>query len=252
MGALNQRLTRRLVFCFLVRRSLRVTCAIVLPKIIHRLRRVAFCLIHDFAPRLAQILTEYSLPIQKGDLVAIVSSTAAEPLILALYEAVLRRGGNVITLPTLSQQQEIFYRVAQDEQLDFLNPLSLVMIDKVDVLYQIIAPTNTKSMTTIDPARVTRYQKAGRPFLEKYFARIADQSLRWNITAWPTQAAAQEAEMGLLAYTEFMYNACGLDHDDPVAYWQNLKARQDRLVDWLKGKKLSKVKGPGIDLSLQC
>ncbi len=205
----------------------------------------------DFAPRLAQILTEYSLPIQKGDWVAIVSSTAAEPLILALYEAVLNRGGNPIVIAQLPELSEIFYRVAQDEQLDFLNPLSLLMIDKVDVLYHIIAPANTKSMTTVDPARTARHQKAGRPYLERYFARIADQSLGWNITAWPTQAAAQEAEMGLLAYTEFMYNACGLDHEDPVAYWQNLKARQDRLVHWLADKKLLEVRGPGIDLSLR-
>lgn len=206
-------------------------------------------LFHDFAPRLAQILTDYSHPIQKGDYVVIRASADAEPLILALYEAVLRRGGHPSVSVYLPQASEIFYRVAQDEQLDFLDPLAMTMIEKVDVLYQILAPSNTKDMSTVDPAIQTRVHKAYRPYIEKYFGRIADQTIRWNICAWPTQAAAQEAEMGLLAYTEFIYNACGLNHADPVAYWEGLKARQDRLVAWLQGKKRAEIKGPGIDLS---
>jgi leucyl aminopeptidase (aminopeptidase T) len=84
---------------------------------------------HDFAPRLAQVLTEYSLPIQKGDYVAIIGSTAAEPLILELYEAVLRRGGNPVVFANLPGLGEIFHRVAADDQLDFLDPIQLVMIE---------------------------------------------------------------------------------------------------------------------------
>jgi aminopeptidase len=130
-----------------------------------------------------------------------------------------------------------------------MDPIQLYAIERYDALFQIIAPTNKKSLSTVDPARVARAQKGNRPFTEKYFARIEDRSLRWNITAWPTQAAAQEAEMGLLAYTEFVYNACGLDHDDPVAYWHDLEAHQQQWVDWLNGKRRAEVKGPGIDLS---
>jgi len=55
--------------------------------------------------------------------------------------------------------------------------------------------------------------------------------------------------MGLLAYTEFMYKACALDQTDPVAHWKAMRARQDRLVAWLKGKKHAEVKGPGIEMS---
>jgi len=34
-----------------------------------------------------------------------------------------------------------------------------------------------------------------------------------------------------------------------VAYWQAFRAKQERLVSWLKGKKHAEVKGPGIALS---
>lgn len=205
---------------------------------------------HDFAPRLAKVLTEYSIPIQKGDYTVIIGSTGAEPLIVALYEAVIKRGGQPTVVANLPGLEEINYRYATDEQLEFCDPITLYMLDKVDVMYQVIAPTNTKSMSGIDPARIVHRQKGRRPIVEKYLGRVNDQSLRWNITAWPTQGAAQEAEMGLLAYTEFMYKACGLDHADPVAHWQALKDRQDRLIAWLNGKSRIQVKGPDIDLSL--
>ena len=202
----------------------------------------------DFAPRLAQILTEFSLPIQHGDYVAITGSTAAEPLILALYEAVLRRGGHPNVRVGLAGLDEIFLALAGDDQLDFCDPLTLELVEKVDVLYQISAPANTKSLTQVDPARLKRMQQGRRPITERYFQRINDRSLRWNITAWPTQGAAQEAEMGLLAYTGFMYRACALDQPDPIAHWQALRAHQDRLIAWLESKHHAEVRGPGIAL----
>jgi aminopeptidase len=104
-------------------------------------------------------------------------------------------------------------------------------------------------MAMVDPARVAKSQKGNRPIIEKYFERINDKSLNWNITAWPTQASAQEAEMGLNAYADFVYRACGLDQADPVAYWTNFRERQTRLTDWLQGKKHAEVRGPGVELS---
>ena len=64
-------------------------------------------MIQDFAPKLARVLTEYSVPIQKGDVVVIMSSTEAAPLIEALYEAVLLRGGHPIVQAHLPNLDEI-------------------------------------------------------------------------------------------------------------------------------------------------
>ena len=99
----------------------------------------------DLAPRMATILTEFSLPIQPGDFVGISASTEAEPLIRALYDAVLRRGGHPFVFVSLPGLRESFFELATDEQLDFMNPVLLEYIKQVDVLYQIIAPSNTKA-----------------------------------------------------------------------------------------------------------
>jgi aminopeptidase len=206
-------------------------------------------MIEDFAPKMAQVLTEYSIPIQKGDYVVIFGSMAAEPLVLALYEAVLRRGGHPTVRVEVPDLYDIFYDVAGDEQLDFCDPLDLAIYEKMDVLFDILAPSNTRSRASADPKRLARHRQGRRPIIELYFKRIGDQSLRWNISAWPTQAAAQEAEMGLLAYRDFVYRACGLDQPDPVAYWAALRERGDKLANWLNGRRRVEVRGPGIDLA---
>jgi len=55
--------------------------------------------------------------------------------------------------------------------------------------------------------------------------------------------------MGLRAYEDFVYRACGLDQPDPVAYWIAFRDKQERLVAWLADKKHAEVRGPGIDMS---
>lgn len=203
----------------------------------------------DFAPRLARVLTEYCRPVHPGDAVLISAPVAAEPLVEALVEAVLRRGGYPMTRVHLPNLTEIAMLHASDEQFDFIDPGLMAQIERADIMYTILADENTKNLAAIDPARVARRQQGQRPFIERYLARCDDDSLRWNISAWPTQGAAQDAEMGLVAYREFCYRACGLDHGDPVAHWTALRDRQSRLVDWLADKRRVEVRGPGIDLT---
>ncbi len=205
---------------------------------------------YDFAPKLAAVLTGYCRPVQPGDYVAINAPVAAEPLVEALVEAVLKRGGipNVqVGLPNLF---ELYLTHGSDAQFDFQDPVSMLRLNTADVWFTILAETNTKSLGAIPAERFARFQQGRRAYVERYLERCDDDSLRWNITAWPTQAAAQEAEMGLVAYTNFMYDAAGLNHADPVAHWTAFRDRQDRLIRWLAGKRRVEVRGPGVELSL--
>jgi len=80
--------------------------------------------------------------------------------------------------------------------------------------------------------------------------RQATGELRWTLTQYPTHASAQDAEMSLSEYEDFVYTACMVHLDDPVAYWKEKAAEQQRLVDWLKGHDKVEVKGENIDLTL--
>ena len=56
--------------------------------------------------------------------------------------------------------------------------------------------------------------------------------------------------MSLTEYEDFVYGACMVNLDDPVAYWLDRKQEQQRLIDWLKGHDQLQVKGENIDLTL--
>jgi len=213
-------------------------------------------MITDLASQLAKILTEYCVPIQPGNYVTIAGNAATcAPLIEALFEAVLHRGAhpNVQSSALISQDYteyfELYLRDATDAQLDFLDPTIMHWVNCSDALFFIKAPANTKALSAIDPARLARFRRTQQPFSNRYLERYDAGELKWNVTAWPTSALAQTAEMGLHTYTEFVWRACGLDQPDPVAYWQQFRDMQLRLVEWLKGKKHAEVRGPGINLS---
>ena len=52
---------------------------------------------------------------------------------------------------------------------------------------------------------MARVSKAGAPITKVFFERAAKGELRWCITAYPSHAMAQEADMGLNDYREFVY-----------------------------------------------
>jgi aminopeptidase len=60
--------------------------------------------------------------------------------------------------------------------------------------------------------------------------------MKWTGTQYPCQSAAQDAEMSLEEYEDFVFNAGLLNHADPVAEWKKVSERQQRLVDFLNGK----------------
>ncbi|GAB4477558.1 MAG: aminopeptidase [Anaerolineae bacterium] len=201
--------------------------------------------------KVAQTLVGYSVGIEPGDLVRIrVMDPLASPLAEAVYRHALLAGGNPFFRMAPAAATEIFYKHASDVQLDFLNPLALQEVEAIDVDIALLADSNTKALSNIDPARMARARAAARPIMQRWMERQASGALRWTLTQHPTQAAAQDAEMSLSEYEDFVYGACMVHLDDPVAYWRQKSAEQQRLVDWLKDKDRVHVRGEHIDLTL--
>ncbi len=201
--------------------------------------------------KVASVLVNYSVAVQRGDLVQIrVFDPLATPLALEVYKYVLQAGGHAFFRMAPTGADEVFYRYASDEQLDFLSPLSQWIIEHIDVDIALLADVNTKALTNVDPARIVRVRKTNAPITKRFMERQASGELRWTLTQYPTQAAAQDAEMSLSEYEDFVYGAAMVHLDDPVAYWRQKSAEQQRLVDWLKGRDRVEVRGENIDLTL--
>lgn len=203
-----------------------------------------------FAERMAYVLTHYSIPIRPGELVVIDGSVAAEPLIDALTAAVLQRGGHPHVSVQMPNTAEILLQYGNAEQRTFHDPIQMKRLEKLDVYFRILAPMNTKNLSHFDPKLTADYQQGIQGWREIFTRRWSAGELRWCGAPWPTVAQAQDAEMGLQAYRQFVYEACGLDQEDPIRYWQDFRDRQSKLVKWLDGKKKMVMQGPGIDLTL--
>lgn len=151
---------------------------------------------------------------------------------------------------SLPDTEEIFFRYASDEQLKHVpKPLELVM-ETYDVRISVIAESNTKALSNVEPGKIVLQQRARTELMRTFMRRSAAGELRWTVAPFPTNAFAQDAEMSLSEYEDFVYGACLPDMDDPVGYWQQVSARQEKIVSWLKGKANLHIRGPETDLRL--
>ena len=200
--------------------------------------------------KMAELLVKYSVAVKKGDKVAIQGGSGATPLIKEIYKQVLLAGG----LPFVSYSpegfDEIFYTYASDEQLAYVDEISKIVANTYDVRLYLDGTTNTKALSNIDPAKMVKRSAARRPLMETILDRAAKGEMRWVTTLYPTNAFAQDAEMSLAEYEDFVFSACMPDLDDPVGYWQRFSARQAEIIEWLKGKEAVHVTAPGTDLTL--
>jgi aminopeptidase len=202
------------------------------------------------AQNLARILVGYSTRVKEGEVVSIDGESAAEPLLAAVYEEVLKAGAHPILNMSLEGQAAIYYRLAADHQLDWVSPVSEWMVENADVRIAVGASTNTRELSSVAPERQTRRQTAMGPLMGRSMERSAEGSFRWVYTLFPTSAYASEAEMSLDSYETFYYGACLALDGDPLTAWQRASSETTRLAEWIQGHEEVRIKAPGTDITL--
>ena len=202
------------------------------------------------ADALAQILVRYSTKVGKGDVCVIQSTTPAEVLVQAVYEEVLRAGGQPIMQMTTDGAQAAFYDLAGDEQLDWIAPTSEWVAENADVRIAIMADVNARELSRTDPKKQARVSRARHGLMETSMKRSAAGEYRWSLTLFPTHAYASEAGMSLRDYEDFYYAACLATDGEPVTAWERQSDEVKRLADWIEGKEEVRVTAPGTDITL--
>src|ERR687893_2483179 len=204
----------------------------------------------DRVDSLAQILVRYSTKVKKGDICSIAASAAAEPLVQAVYEEVLRAGGLPIMQMQPSSALAAFYELASDDQLDWVPPTTEWTVENADVHINVMASLNTRELSNADPKKQARHQKARKQIMETSMRRASEDSYRWALTLFPTHAYASEAGMSLSAYEDFYYAACLATDGEPVTAWERQADEVKRLAEWIDGKEEVRVTAPGTDITL--
>ena len=199
---------------------------------------------------LAKILVGYSTQVKEGELVAIDGESAAEPLLLAVYEEVLKAGGNPILNVGLDGQSVAYFKHAGDAQLRWISPVAEWMVEHADVRIAIGASTNTRELSAVPPERQTMRQSATGNLMARAMERSAAGDFRWCYTLFPTSAYASEAEMSRVDYEDFYFGACLATGADPLTAWEKASAETKRLAEWVEGHEEVRVTAPGTDITL--
>jgi aminopeptidase len=202
------------------------------------------------ADALAQILVRYSTRVEPGDVCVIQSTTAAEPLVQAVYEEVLRAGGFPVMQLATNGAQAAFFELASDDQLDWIPPTTQWAAEHADVRIGIMADLNPRELSHADPAKQARSQKARKPIMETSMRRSAAGEHRWSLTLFPTHGYAGEAGMSLAEYEDFFYAACLATDGDPVTAWQRQSDQVKHLTEWIQGKEEVRIQAEGTDITL--
>ena len=200
--------------------------------------------------KLADLMVNYSVAVKPGDKVVIQGETSGEPLIKAVYAKVLQAGGHPFVLASLPGMEELVYKYGNDEQLKHLPEPYKQVMSTYDCRIYILSAANTKSLSNVDPAKTVVRAQSRTELLNILMRRSAAGELRWVLGPYPTNASAQDAEMSLTDYEDFVYSACLPDLNDPIGYWQRFSARQQKIVNWLQGKKTIHVTGKETDLRM--
>ena len=200
--------------------------------------------------KLAAVLVDYSLNVQAGHKMLISSSTLGEELALAAYGAALRAGAHITMEVTFPRAGEYLYKYASPAQLVFTDPPRKLITETYDRLLSIGAEQNTRAMSAVDPAKRALRSRARQPLMKMMNERTARGEMAWCYTEFPTYASAQEADMSLEDYEDFVFKAGKLDLADPTSAWKAFGAQMKILADWLNGHKQVVLKGKDIDLSM--
>jgi aminopeptidase len=201
--------------------------------------------------KLADLLVNYSLELQPGQQVRIDAGTVAAPLVRELYRHALRAGAHPRTRIDVEGLDVITLAEASEQQLTYISELDRQDVEQIDAFITIWADRNTRALSQADPRKVSRRIGSRRELINRLWERIDADQAKWVGTRFPTEAHAQDAEMSLPEYEDFVYGACHVRADeDPVAHWRGTSAVLNARARELETFRELRIIGQDTDLRL--
>lgn len=185
----------------------------------------------------AKLVVTYSTGVKKGDQVLIMASDYGLDLASEIYKEAAKLGGSPLIVMTPSELTRAYYEVTPEEHLDIF-PNHLYELTKAsDVVIAIRSDVNTRTLANVDAKKLTRRDKTTRKILDERLSK------RWCLTQTPTPGFAQDADMSLKEYADFVYSAILID-------WTKQRAQMERLKKALDPANKVQIIGEGTNLTM--
>lgn len=191
---------------------------------------------------LARTLVKYSLEVKPKMCVSVGATVSAEPLVIALYEELINAGAYPALQMTPNGCQDYLLKNGKPHHFNTLSSAQKALAKSVDATIRIKSDSNTRELTHAKPARQATMAKSSRALSQILLKKP------WVLTLFPTEAYAQDAEMSLREFEDFVYSATYSDEANPIKAWKKIRRDQDRLISQLEGAREVHIVGPGTDL----
>ncbi|MDQ3103328.1 MAG: aminopeptidase, partial [Actinomycetota bacterium] len=176
---------------------------------------------------LAELLVNRSLDVQPGWQVTIRTTPLARPLVTELAKAIARREAYALVRLTWNERFRMDLDWAQEAPLELLATLPEIeahAVEAEDARLTIIAPEDLHAGADLEPERRKLIQRSQERAAER--GRTLD--VRWAVAQFPTEASAQEANMTLPEFEDYVYGACLRDWDVEHERMRRYAERFDR------------------------
>jgi len=203
------------------------------------------------AERLGELIVAYSLGLKPGQVLRIDGAPVAAPLAIELYRAALAAGAHPYVGVEPERVPELLLAEGSDEQLDFVSPIAKAELELVDAIVTIWSESNTRALSRVDAERHQRLIASTQQLSKRRWERMATGELGWSGVLFPTEGHAQDAEMSLAEYEQFVFRACHVEEPgDAVAHWEGVRDELSLRAESLSEARELRIVGPGTDLRL--
>ena len=189
--------------------------------------------------KLAKLIVNYFLRIKHNTNVTISGSTEANDFIKALYMEVLKAGAHPFLRLSLPGLDSAYFKYAKDHHIKKFPEISDYIAKKSQYYIGIATCTNTREMANVDPQRLSQRQAVTRA-ITNYIVNEKDK-IRRSTVGYPCEALAQEAEMSLDEYENFVFGA-------ELQDWNKLGKKIKKVLQKFQNGKHVHLLGEGVDL----
>jgi aminopeptidase len=175
----------------------------------------------------AELLVDTCVGVEEGWQVVVSGSPLGRPLLEEIARLLGERGAYALMRINLTGAFGVFdlhwVLAAPEERLAELSGIDRHTFETMDAVISVSAPENTRDTSAVAAARLNLVQQAWRPVLQ----RIVSGEVPWVGCQFPCPALAQEAEMGVDEFEDFLYGAVLLDWDEERRKMQKIAERFD-------------------------
>jgi len=192
--------------------------------------------------KLAQLAVKYSVFVKPGDQVIISGESQAESFIQELYKAVILAGGIPVVRMSPSSLSDFYYKFANKQQLEHFPQHWFDTVKSCQKYIGIDTSANTRELSSANSKKIALRQKITSKISD--YVVNAKPAIHRVTIAYPCQALAQEADMSLTEWENFVYSACLQD-------WPRLSKQLYKINSKFKENSKVHLLGENVDLKMR-